>query len=329
MAYAPGLYQLQTEQFSGNLQLNLQQMRSKVRGKVMEGNHVGKQAAPVDYLAPVSMRSPAGRNSLLQISDTNYSRRWVTPVPKELGLRVDTFDKLLTVEDPQSQLSRAAAAAVAREWDDRTVASVFATAQISNTDGTTLVSETWASAQSGLTGSTTGLTIKDEFGNGTTTIGMTVDKMIEGRRLFRHYHVMDEEMQPGDLTLFIGSQQEADMLKLVEITSGEFNRDMILKSGTMDGQNFLGWNFHVSERLQVGADPVTTNASCRQCIAFVRTGVYLGIWLDSENIISRETLISGAPWQIHTMMSSGVTRLEPGRLLQISCGSDTSGTDNI
>ena len=325
-----GLYQLQTEQFSGNLQLNLQQQISKLRGKVMEGHHVGKQAAPVDYLNPVSMGRPVGRNSMVQVKDNNYSRRWVTPVPGELPQRVNSFDKLLTVEDPQSALVRGAAAAVAREWDDRLIASAFTTAQISNVDGTTLVSETWAQAQNGLTGSNTGLTISNRFGNSGTTIGMTADKLIESRRLFRKYHVLEEEMMTGDMTLVIGSQQEADMLKLVEITSAEFNSRRILEKGKMDGEQFLGWNFHVSERLQFGNDPVNTgDANCRYCIAFVRTGLYLGVWLDSENIISRETLISGAPWQILTLMSSGATRLEPGRLLEISCGNDTAGGDTV
>lgn len=324
-----GLYQLQTEQFSGNLQLRLQQQMSRVRGKTLEGNHVGKQAAIIDYVSPVSMKPVNGRNSFVEVSDNDYSRRWVVPVPKDLTQRVNTFDKLLTVEDPQSQLVRGAGAAVSREWDDRVIAAAFGTAQISNTDGTTLVAETWAQAQNGLTGSNTGLTIADDFGNASTTIGMTVDKMIEGRRLFKHYHVADEEMQVGDFTAVIGSQQEADMMKLVEITSAEFNSQQILQKGSMDGQSFMGWNYIVSERLQFGADPVSTHSNCRQCIFFVKTGLYLGIWLDSENIITRETLIKGAPWQIYTMMSSGGTRLEPGRVLQVSCGNDTSGADNV
>jgi hypothetical protein len=329
MAQGVGLYQLQTEQFSGNLQLNLQQLTSKVRGKVMEGSHVGKQAAPVDYLAPISMRTPAGRNALVQVVENNYSRRWVTPVDKETVQRINTFDKLRTIEDPQNELVRGAAAAVAREWDDRVIAAAFATAQISNTDGTTLVSETWATAQNGLTGSNYGLTVLDTYGNGSTTIGMTQDKMIEAKQLFRHYHVTDAEMMPGDLTMVIGSQQEADMLKLVEVVSTEFNRDEILKTGRIDGFRFLDWNFVLSERLQSGTGPSTSNANCRSCIALVKTGLYLGLWLDVENLITRETLISGAPWQIMTMMSSGATRLEPGRVVEVVCGNDTQGADNV
>lgn len=326
---AEGLYQLQTEQFTANLQLGLQQQTSILRGKVAEGSHVGKQASIVDYVKPVAMAAPAGRFAFGNRTDNSYSRRWVTPVPKELFQEIDSFDKLVTVEDPQSALVSGAGAAVSREWDDRIISAAFATVLISNSDGTVTTQETWANAQNGLTGSNTGLTIKDTFGNNSTSIGMTVDKMIEARRLFRHYHVLNQEMQPGDLTMIIGSQQEADMMKLVELTSSEFNSQRILEKGTIDGQMFMGWNFNVSERLTTTADPVTSNANCRQCIAFVKTGLYLGAWLDTENIITRENAFSGAPWVIHTMMSSGATRLEPGRVLQISCGNDTAGTDNI
>lgn len=326
---AEGLFQLQTEQFASNLQLRLQQQMSILRGKVAEGQHVGKQASVVDYAKPLAMQAPAGLYAWANRSDTDYMRRWVTPVPKELFQEIDTFQKLLTVEDPQSTLVRLSGAAVSREWDDRIIGAAFGTVLMSNVDGTQTVQETWAQAQSGLTGSTTGLTISNRFGNGSTTIGMTIDKLIEARRLFRHYHVLSEEMQPGDLSLIIASQQEADMMKLVEVTSSEFNSKRILEKGSIDGEMFMGWNFHVSERLQYGLDPVSGDSNCRQCIAFVKSGLYLGIWLDTENVITRENLLGGAPWVIHTMMSAGATRLEPGRLLQISCGNDTAGGDNI
>ena len=326
---ADGLTQLQTENFNTNIALNLQQQVSKLRGKVTEGSYRGKQASVIDYLAPVAMQTPAGRNALVNVQGNSYQRRWVSPVPKELVQRVDSFDKLVTIEDPTSAIVTGTSAAIAREWDDRVIAAAFGTAQISSTDGLVLGSETWAQAQNGLTGSNTGLTIADTFGNGSTTIGLTIAKLIEARRLFRKYHVTEAEMQPGELTLIIGSQQEADLLSQVEFTSNEFNNRYVLERGTVDGMMFMGWNLHVSERLGYGADPVSSNANCRYCIAMVRTGMHLGVWLDTENLITRESLISGAPWQIHTMMSSGATRLEPGRVLEISCGNDTSAGDNI
>jgi hypothetical protein len=326
-----GLYQIQTEAFSENLALNLQQEISALRGFVTEGSYVGKTASVIDYLAPVAMQAPAGRNALVNVQDNSYQRRFITPVPKELVQRIDTFDKLLTTTDPTGMLVRGTAAAVAREWDDRIIAAAFGTVNIgSSTDGTVSTTETWQQANTTLTGTTNGLMIADTFGNGSTTIGMTTEKLIEARRLFRKYHVTQPEMMAGELTLIIGSQQEADLLKQVEVVSSEFWARQILNKGSLQGEQYLGWNIHVSERLGYGTDlSGSGNGNCRQCIAFVRSGMHLGIWKDTENLISRQELVSGAPWQINTMMSSGATRLEPGRLLLISCGNDTSGADNI
>ena len=147
----------------------------------MEGSYKGKQASVIDYGA---RGDPAGRNALVNVQGSfPYQRRWVSPVD-ELVQRIDTFDKLRTIEDPTSALVRGTSAAIAREWDDRVIAAAFGPAQISSNDGTTLTTETWATAQTNLTGSATGLTIIDTFGNSSTTIGMTVDKLIEAQRLF-------------------------------------------------------------------------------------------------------------------------------------------------
>jgi len=313
---AEGLLQLQTVQYGQNIQLNLQQMRSRLRGKTMEGFHVGKQASPVDYVKPVAMRAPAGRFAPLNRTDTDYQRRWVMPVDKELVQMVDSFDKLRTVEDPTSALNQNAAAAVNREWDDRIIAAAFGDAQISTTDGSTLSTETWASFGGKYE-------ISDTFGAGGTSIGMTVDKLIEADRLFRHFHVTEAEMQPGNKTLVISSWQEAEMKKLVEFVSREFNdRPVLNNENGLDGGRFMGWNIVISERLNL-------SSNIRECIAFVKSGLYLGMWMDMENVVTRREDLSGRPYQLYTAMSSGATRLEPGRVLKIKCGGDLSGPDNI
>jgi hypothetical protein len=59
----------------------------------------------------------------------------------------------------------------------------------------------------------------------------------------------------------------------------------------------------------------------------VKSGAYLGIWKDVENDVTRRTDLSGLPWQIATLMSSGATRLEPGRLLQVLCADTSTAAD--
>ncbi len=298
------LFTLWTEQFSTNLQLNLQQMSSIMRGRVMEGMHVGKQASPVQYLAPVSLKAPAGRFAPKNRTDATFQRRWVFPQDGEDDQLIDTFDELKTIIDPKSQYVTNVSAAVGRAWDDAVFAAAFGTAQI-GTDAGSLTGETF---------DTTQFQISDTFDGGGSSVGMTVAKLIEARRILRKHHV-DLEADPA--TLVLGSQQEADLLKQVQVVSTEFNDKPVLVDGRIT--RFLGFDVVYSERL-----PYTS--TLRKCLIFVKSGLYLGMWKDMTNRVSIRNDLSSEPYDLYTSVSFGATRLEPGRVLQVLCA-DTTGAD--
>jgi hypothetical protein len=139
-----------TTQFSTMLALKLQQKQSKLRGRV-HGRLPRRQAGFADPVlrrradeaaaGPLRSDRPAGRR---------VHRRWVFPVDRDCNQLIDTFDKLKTAIDPQSQEVAGAAAAVAREWDDRLIAAAFGTTQL-GTDGAAFTAETWASISSSWT----------------------------------------------------------------------------------------------------------------------------------------------------------------------------------
>lgn len=301
------LYELFTTQFSVNLRLKLQQMGSKIRGKVEEGFHVGKQASPVNQVGAVQLQAPAGRFAPLARVDASFTRRWVFPQPGELPQLIDQFDELETIVDPKSQYVTNASNAVGRAWDDVVIAAAFGTAQI-GTDGAAFTQETWSSFSGAYT-------VANIFGSGATSSGLTVAKLIEANRIFRHNHV-DLEADPA--TVVIGSTQEADLLKQAQVTSSEFNRNGgVLVEGRVT--RFMGFSIVVSERLTVASN-------VRKCIAFVKSGLYLGMWKDLSNVVSRRYDLSGQPWQLYTNTMYGATRIEPGRVVEIDCA-DTVGAD--
>lgn len=299
-----GLYQLYTTQFSTVLELKLQQMGSKLRGKLREGFHVGKMASPVNQIGAVQLKAPAGRFAPIQRTDPDFTRRWVFPQDGELTQLIDSFDELKTIVDPKSQYSDNAAQAVGRGWDDCIIANAFATAQTGQ-DAASLTPETF---------DTTNFRIADTFGAGATSVGLTVAKLIEAKRIFRHYHV---DIDSDPLCLVIGSSQEADLLKQVQVVSTEFNDRPVLTDGKIT--RFLGFDIVVSERLAVAS-------SIRNCIAFAKSGLYLGIWRDMTNIASQRNDLSGHPYQIYTQTSFGSTRTQPGKVLQVNCA-DSTGAD--
>jgi hypothetical protein len=300
------LPKLYVETFSTVLLLKLQQKTSKLRGRVMEGAHIGKQASPVDYIGDIQMKAPAGRFAPNQPQNTDFTRRWVVPVDKSAYQLIDTFDKLKLLQDPTSRYSDVAAAAVAREWDDRIIAAAFATAQIGDTTGTGLTTESF---------STTNWQIASTF-KSTAASGLTVAKMIEAKRIMRKAQVeVDEETR----TWVTNSQGESDLLNQVQVVSTEFSDKPTLQEGKVS--RFLGWDIVYSERL-------TSTSNVRQNIALVKSGAYLGVWKDTENDLDRRRDLEGLPYQLATLMSSGATRLEPGRLLQVLCA-DTSAASDV
>ena len=300
-----GLIPLYTTQFSTNLEMLLQQAGSKLRGRCDEGFHVGKMASPINQVSAITAKAPAGRFTPMPRVDAEYVRRWVSPQALELPQLVDAFDELQTILDPKPKLVEAAAYAIGRAWDDLLIANTTGNAQLGQDPGG-LSTETF---------STSSFQIASTFKSSAAN-GLSVDKLIEARRILRHYHNDLDQERP---TAVIGSQQEADLLSLVQVVSTEFNDRPVLVDGRV--RQFLGFDIVVSERL-----PQTTVGSVRGVLVFVRSGLYLGIWQDMTSRISQRNDLSGEPWQIYTKVMFGATRTQPGKVIQILCA-DTSGGD--
>ena len=307
---AQGLYPLFTTQFSTLLELKLQQMGSKMRGRVDEKGYVGKMASPVQQLNATAAKAPTGRYAPLQPDDNGFTRRWVFPTEREKAQLIDTFDELQTIVDPKSQYVQNAAMAFGRAIDDIIFAAAFGTNQTGQ-DAASLSAESFNTALT--TASPQGYQIGVQFG-GSTNLGLTIPKLIELRRNLRHYHV-DVEVDP--VTLVVGSQQEADLLSQVQVVSTEFNDKPVLVDGRVT--RFLGFDIVVSERL-----PYTSTT--RSCLAFAKSGLHLGIWKDMLNRITIRTDLSSQPYQVYTQMMIGATRTQPGKVWQITCA-DSTGSD--
>ena len=304
-SYDQGLVPLYTTQYSTNLEMLLQQKGSKLRGKVAEGFHVGKMASPINQMGPVEMKKPAGRFAPKNNQQPNFVRRWVFPTEGDLNQLIDTFDELQTIVDPKSQYVTNAAAAVGRGWDDEILAATTRAAQI-GVDAGNLSNETF---------DTTKFQITVNFKASSNT-GLTVTKLLEIKRVLTHYH---NDLDADPVTLVIGSQQEIDLLKQQQIVSKDYNDTPVLVQGRL--RSFLGFNIEVMERV-----PESTAGSVRGCVAFVRSGMYLGLWKDTTNRVSQRNDLSGEPWQVYTQVMFGATRTQPGKVLQVLCA-DTTGAD--
>jgi|SRR5579884_308432 len=304
-SFDQGLVALYTTQFTTNLELLLQQKGSLLRSRVSEGMHVGKMASPIQQISPIQANAPAGRFAPKELTQANFVRRWVFPQEREINQLIDTFDELQTIVDPKSAYVQNAVYAIGRAWDDIIMQAAVGPAQVGQ-DAASLSTETF---------DTTKYQIPVDFG-AASPVGLTVDKLIEVRRRFRHYHV---DLDADPVTLIIGSQQEADLLRQQQIVSEEYNDRPVLVDGRI--KRFLGFDIVVSERV-----PETTPGSVRGVIAFAKSGLYLGMWKDIVTRISIRNDLSSEPWQVYNQVMYGATRTQPGKVMQILCA-DTSGSD--
>lgn len=303
-----GLSPLFTTQFNTQLRLKLQQRGTMLRGKVEEGMQKGaKMASPINLLGAVQMQSPAGRNSPKQSTPNSYSRRWVMPIDKEADQFVDSFDQLKTPIMPNAQLVQAAASACAREFDDEIIRAATAASYI-GVDAGGLSTEAFDTASH---------RVAVDYG-ASASVGLSVAKLNEARRIMEKYH-NTEEMNSSGATLVIGSQQHADLRNQAQVTSSDFNQQGgVLVNGNVS--RFMGFDIVVSERLPI------VSSNVRGCLAFVRSGIYLGIWEDIKTEVFRRPDLASNPFDISTMISYGATRTEAGKVIQI-LAADTTGAD--
>lgn len=303
-----GLADLFVVQYKTLLNLRLQQKTSMLRSRV--GNEAitgAKMASPLNLVGAMQMRTPEGRFAPKQNIPADYQRRWVMPIDKEGDQLIDNFDQLKTPIDPQSRLVERAAAAVARSFDDEIIDSATRAATI-GVDLGSLSTEAFDTAL---------YQIAVNYNAG-ASVGLTVSKLNEAYRILEHNH-NTEEMRSSGVTLVIGSKQHADLRDQALVTSSDFNRNGgVLVDGIVT--RFMGMDIVVSERLPI------VSANVRGCLAFVKSGITLGVWQDIKTQVFQRPDLSSNPWDISTVVSFGATRTENGKVIQI-LAADTTGAD--
>ncbi|HVP57328.1 MAG TPA: phage capsid protein [bacterium] len=288
-----------TQQFTNLVELLLQEKGGKFRPYVKSGTHVGKQASPVNQVGAIAATEVVSRFEPKTRTDASLTRRWVFPRSFETNQLIDTFDLLRTIVDPKASYGENAALAFGRQTDDLIINAAHGTSYIGETGTSTEAFDTTATTSGGMK-------VANDFG-ASAAIGLTVEKMVEMKRAFRAHFVDLEMEQP---CLAIGSTQEANLLNQTKVVSTEYNDRPVLVDGKI--VRFMGFHLIMSERLLGGG-----SGSDRQLIAFVQSGMYLGVWQDMESITDRRTDLQGNPWQLTTMGTWGATRLQQGKVGQI------------
>lgn len=282
------------QEFSTIIKLLLQQKGSRLRGSVMEKEHRGQQASPVDQVGAVEMQPVVGRFTPMGRVDAPAARRWVFPSPFSLPQLVDSFDLLQMIIDPKSSYVENALAAAGRQID-RTIINAFLGTNYTGQEAGTTV--TFPSANQ----------IAVNFGASAST-GLTVAKLREARRLLMSYNL---DMETEELYCVMTATQHDNLLKEAQVISLDFNDRPVLVDGMIT--KFLGMKFIFTQLLPFSSGTV------RQALVYAKSGVHLGIWEGIKTDVRQRGDLEDLPWQIYLKMMIGATRLEENRCIQILC----------
>lgn len=283
-------------QFATNIQLLLQQKGSRLRGAVMTGNHIGKQASPVDQIGAIEMLPVVSQFAPMGRVDAALDRRWVFPLDFDLPQQIDSFDKLRLLTDPKSKYVENAVAAAGRQMDKLIIAAAHGTAQTGETGATPTVLPS-------------GQKIAVNYG-ASGDVGLTVAKLREAKRILM---AADVDLEADEIYCAIGARQHDNLLAEAQVISSDFNGGMpVLKEGRI--MEFLGIKFIHTELTNVNLV-----AGDAQIPMWAKSGMYLGLWNDMKTSISIRNDITGEPWQAYVQMTAGATRLEEEKVVQITC----------
>jgi hypothetical protein len=277
------------QQYNADVRHLLQQGASRMRDKVLIGNHKGKAAVAVDQIGKVEMIDVTTRHADTPVIETPHTRRWVYPQHKIVADLIDSQDRLEMQFDPQGPYLQAQAKAAGRKIDSVVLAAAIGTSQTGETGAT---AETFSATY--------------QIAHGST--GLNVDKIKEALRLLA---AADVDVDMEQIYLAIGSKQQKNLMDDTQYINLDYVSDAVLPNGLL--KPFMGVNI-----LRISDNILTVASSIRSCVLWARSGVHLGIWDDFTASVDKRPDKGNAD-QVMGKMSIGATRIEQGRVIEILC----------
>jgi len=278
------------QEYSSNLQLLLQQKKSRLRQAVMEGSHVGKNASPVDQLGAVEASDYDVRHPDTPNQDVPEDRRWVAPKGCHVGHMVDEEDLVKVLTDIKSGYAQVDAAAIARKVDRKILEAMFGTAKTGE-DGTT--STTWAAFVAA------NATHQIAAGG----VGLTIPKLRAAKQALETAEV---DLDSDPIYCAIKAKQHAELLAEQQAISMDYNEKPVLTEGKIT--YFLGIHFIHTELVQ-------TSGANNQVPVWAKSGMHLGVWKDAQGFAQLDPSKS-FNWRVYARGIYGATRLEEKKLVE-------------
>jgi hypothetical protein len=284
------------QQYSANVELQFQQMGSRLRKFVTE-DPMGAEYKYFDRVGTVTARAKGARHGDVEYTDTPQSRRRISFEDFYHADMIDKEDKLRMLIDPTSEYVGTAVAALGRKMDEIILAAALGT------------------AYSGKTGSTsvsfpaTQTILADYVESGTSADShLTIGKLREALRILE----ANEAIIDGEpLVCILNAKAKNSLLRTTEVTSSDYNSVKALVGGQLN--TFMGMEF-------VRTELITRTGNDDQIIVMPKSAIKMAVASDiSAKVDSIPHKFHN--YQILVEMCVGATRMWEEKIVEIECDS--------
>ena len=291
------IQQLAHEKFQTNLEIALQQSKSKFEDKVMSGSHRGETVSVKDDVSAIEMRPVTGPFQEMGRIENDFSRRGLAPSFWDLPQYVDSTEKLLTDIEVNGALVRNATAALNRRKDKLILAGMFG----ANIIGKDLnQSELWST----YTGQVVGVGVGSASGG--TPTGFNVQKILEAIRILEEN---DVDLESEELFIGVNSKAHSQLMQEAQAISMDYVTKSAMELGRINA--FLGATIVRSQLFEVDG------SGYRRLPVWTKSSMHYGTWDAPSTVINKDITKQNHPWQIYTTLRSNACRLEPKAIVEI------------
>lgn len=283
------------QQYSANVELQFQQMGSRLRPFVTE-DPLGAEHKFFDRIGTVNARLKGARHSDVQYSDTPHSRRRISFEDFYHADMIDKEDKLRMLIDPTSEYVQTAVAALGRQMDEIILDAALGTAFSGKTGSTSVA---FPAAQR---------IEKDFVESGTAANShLTIGKLREAIRILEANEAI---MENEPLCCIYNAKAKNSLLQTTEITSSDFNSVKALVDGTL--HQYLGMTFVRTELVRQDTDGFD------RIIIMPKSAIKLAVASDiSANV--EQIPHKFYNYQVLVEMCAGATRMWEEKVVEIEC----------
>lgn len=276
-------------QFSDMVHIEAQQMKSRLKPYVKYKPMTGDVWA-YDRLGEAVDREVTGRNVPVVFDDINHTRRKLPRKRYHIALPIDNFDKLGMLIEPGSEYAKLVAMAMYRRLDR------------------VIVEAALASVMSGRDFENTITATADGVLEVTATGGIDYSDLVTINRNFTDNEVGNDF--PVKKALLMTGKEEAELMAISQLTSGDFTRDYAIEKGEL--VRGAGLDFVKFGRNAV--NPILQVPSTRNCLAIAEGGICVGVSKEIDiKIQERPDLVD--TYQVVASYYLGAVRTE-GKLIQ-------------